>query len=134
MILKRYGTSFHSVTPNFNPTAITEIGFMRDRARTIRADDFDARYRLVDEHELGAEADAGVQRHAERELLEKLDRALAERVGSLEEGQVLIVRNERDDWPKTRERREAVIVDGENRFHFHWWVDPPLKVAVYGAG
>ena len=133
MILKRYGTSYHSVTPNFNPTAITEIGFMRDRARSIRVDDFDAGYRLVDEVELGAEADAKVQRHAERTLLEKLERSLAERVSSLGDGQVLIVQNERDDWPKTRERREGVIVDGENRFHFHWWVDPPLKVGIYGA-
>ena len=133
MILKRYGTSYHSVTPNFNPTAITEIGFMRDRARTIRVDDFDARYGLVEEVELCAEADANVQRHAERTLLEKLERSLAERVSSLGDGQVLIVQNERDDWPKTRERREGVIVDGENRFHFHWWVDPPLKVGIYGA-
>ena len=133
MILKRYGTSYHSVTPNFNPLAITEIGFMRDRARNIRVDDFDARYRLVEEVELGAEADAKVQRHAERTLLEKLERSLAERVGSLEDGQVLIIRNERDDWPKTRERKEGVIVDGENRFHFHWWVDPPLKVGIYGT-
>ncbi len=133
MILKRYGTSYHSVTPNFNPTAITEIGFMRDRARSIRVDDFDAGYRLVDEVELGAEADAKVQRHAERTLLEKLERSLGERVASLRDGQVLIIRNERDDWPKTRERKEGVIVDGENRFHFHWWVDPPLKVGIYGA-
>lgn len=133
MILRRYGNAYHSVEPNFNPTAINEIGFMRDRAFSVPAADFDARYEALEEGELGAEADAEVQRHAERDLLRNLEHALAQWVARLEPGQVLVVHNGRDDWPKTRERREAVIVEGENRFHFHWWVDPLLKVGIYGA-
>ena len=133
MILRRYGSFYHSVTPNFNPTAITEIGFMRDRVFSIRTSDFDSGYERVETHELVAEANAAVQRHAEKQLLANLDKALQETVGTLAPGQVLVVLNEREDWPKTRERREAVIVEGENRFHFHWWVDPPLRVAVYSA-
>ena len=133
MILRRYGRWYHSVRPNFNPAAMTEIGFQRDRAFSLFADDFADGYRAVTTDEVGAKADGDVQRHAERELLAKLERALDNRVAALEPGQVLVVLNQRDDWPRTRERREAVIVDGENRFHFHWWVDPPLRLAVYGA-
>ena len=133
MILRRYGNAYHSVETNFNPTAINEIGFMRDRAFSVPAADFDARYEALETGEIGAEADAEVQRHAERDLLRNLERALAQWIERLQPEQVLVVHNGRDDWPKTRERREAVIVAGENRFHFHWWVDPPLKVGIYGA-
>lgn len=131
MILRKYGNAYHSVETNFNPMSITEIGFMRDRAFSIPAADFDARYEALETGELVAEADAEVQRHAERDLLRNLEHALDEWVARLEPGQVVVVHNGRDDWPKTRERREAVIVEGENRFHFHWWVDPPLKVAIH---
>lgn len=131
MILRKYGNAYHSVETNFNPTAINEIGFMRDRAFSVSAADFDARYEALETGELVAEADAEVQRHAERDLLRNLERAVAQWVARLEPGQVLVVHNGRDDWPKTRERREAVIVEAENRFHFHWSVDPPLKVAIH---
>ena len=131
MILRRYGRRYHSVRPNFNPAAMTEIGFRRDRAFSLSADDFADGYRAVTAAELGATAEGGVQRHAERELLAKLERSLTERETALGPGQVVVVLNARNDWPKTRERREAVIVDGENRFHFHWWVDPPRRIGVY---
>lgn len=133
MILRRYGKWYHSVQPNFNPAAMTEIGFQRDRVFSVSAADFDGGYRAVDTEEISAEAAGDVQRHAERELLGKLEQALRDHVAALGSGQVLVVMNERTDWPKTRERREAVIVDGENRFHFHWWVDPPLKVGVFAG-
>ena len=133
MILRRYGRWYHSVCPNFNPAAMTEIGFQRDRAFSLSADDFADGYTVVTKDEVSAEADGDVQRHAERALLAKLERSLEDRVAALGPGQVVVVLNERDDWPKTRERREGVIVDGENRFHFHWWVDPPLRLAVYGV-
>lgn len=131
MILRRYGSWYHSVQPNFNPAAMTEIGFQRDRVFSVSAADFEDGYRAVTTDELGAEADGDVQRHAERELLAKLEGALTERVAALGSGQVLVVLNDRTDWPKTRERREAAIVEGENRFYFHWWVDPPLRVGVF---
>ncbi len=133
MILRRYGRRYHSVRPNFNPAAMTEVGFQRDRAFSLSADDFADGYTVVTKDEVSAEADGDVQRHAERALLAKLERSLEDRVAALGPGQVVVVLNERDDWPRTRERREGVIVDGENRFHFHWWVDPPLRVAVYGV-
>lgn len=131
MILRRYGRWYHSVRPNFNPAAMTEIGFQRDRAFSVSADDFAGGYTVVTKDEVSAEADGDVQRHAERELLAKLERVLEDRVAALEPGQVMVVQNERNDWPRTRERREGVIVEGENRFRFHWWADPPLRLAVY---
>lgn len=133
MILRRYGKWYHSVEPNFNPAAMTEIGFQRDRVFSVSVGDFEDGYSAVATHDVGAEADGDVQRHAERELLAGLERALTDHVGELEPGQVLVVLNDRTDWPKTRERREAVIVEGENRFYFHWWVDPPLRVGVFEA-
>ena len=133
MIVRRYGSWYHSVTPSFNPSAMTEIGFRRDRQHSFPADEFSTGHRLVDAGEVQAQADAPVQRDAERELLVNLERALDEWVDRLQPGQVLVVLNERNDWPKTRERREGIIVEGENRFYFHWWVDPPLKVGIYEA-
>ena len=131
MILRRYGSYYHSVRPNFNPNAITEIGFMRDRAASIPASDLKVSHQLAETHELVAEADADVQRDAEKALLANLQKALEKSVARLATGQMLVVLNGREDWPKTRERREAVIVEGENRFHFHWWVEPPLRMGVY---
>ena len=131
MILRRYGKWYHSVQPNFNPAAMTEIGFQRDRVFSVSAADFEDGYTAVESDEMDAEADGEVQRHAERALLAKLEGVLRERMAGLGAGRVLVVMNDRTDWPKTRERRENVIVDGENRFHFHWWIDPPLRVSVF---
>ena len=134
MIVRRYGTWYHSVQPNFNPAAMTEIGFQRDRAFSISAAELDEAYRELEAGDLAAEASAEVQRDAERTLLADLERSLLNWAARLEPGQLLVVKNARGDWPKTRERREDVIVDGENRFHFHWWVDPPLRVGICEKG
>ena len=134
MIVRRYGKWYHSVQPNFNPTAMTEIGFQRDRAFSIAAAELEGDYRELASGELDADASADVQRDAERTLLADLEGKLRAWAARLEPGQLLVVKNGRSDWPKTRERREAVIVAGENRFHFHWWVDPPLRVGIYGKG
>ena len=133
MIIRRYGAAWHSVVPNFNPAAMTEIGFRRDHRLSIRAARFQDDYRLLAEAEVVAEAEAPVQRDAERTVLARMERALEERVAALGPDELLAVLNERGEWPRTRERREGVIVEGENRFQFHWWVEPPLRVAVYAA-
>ena len=117
--------------PNFNPTAITEIGFQRDRRLSIPVADFEAEWERIDGSEVSAEANETVQREAERLLLRRLEEALREKLSKLAEGEVLVVESGRDDWPKTRERKEVVAEVLDNRFHFHWWVEPALKVAVY---
>ena len=131
MILKRYGRTYHSVEPNFNPAGMTEIGFQRDRAFSMAADEFDQAYERLTEDELRAEAEGSVQRETEQVLLRKLEEALAGRLGALDDGQVLVVTNGAGDWPKTREERKVAPEDLHNGLRFRWWVDPPLKVAVY---
>lgn len=131
MILRQYGTSYQSVETNFNSTAMTEVGFRRDREFTISVEDFENGYEKVSESELVAEASGSVQGEVEEEVLSKLEASLRAAADGLEEGHVLVVLNDRDDQPKTRERRETVAVAGETRFQFHWWIDPPLRVAVF---
>ncbi len=131
MILKRYGARYHSVTPNFNPAAMTEVGFVRDGAFAVATRELEDRYRAVGTRSVTADADSDVQRDAEGALLDRLEAALGAVVAELDPGDVLVIRNDRDDWPKTREEREPTIVEGENRFHFHWRVDPPLELARY---
>ena len=131
MILKQYGTSYHSVETNFNSTAMTEVGFRRDREFSVSVEEFDQKYQKVSESELSAEASGTVQGEVEEEVLTKLEASLQSAADGLEADHVLVVLNDRDDQPKTRERRETVVVNGETRFQFHWWVDPPLRVAVF---
>jgi hypothetical protein len=131
MILKQYGTTYQSVDINFNSTAMTEVGFRRDREFSMPVEEFEAGYTKVSETELRAEASGIVQGEVEEEVLAELETSLRAADDALEADHVLVVLNDRDDQPKTRERRESVIVDGENRFEFHWSIDPPLRVAVY---
>lgn len=132
MILKRYGTSFQSVEPNFNPRALTEIAFRRDRAFSISVEEFEAAYEKVAERDLSAEAEGDVHDQAEKELLQELEGNLKALLQELADGEVLVVESqEGEDHPKTRDKKKNVIVDGENRLYFHWWIAPPLRMGVY---
>ncbi len=132
MILKLYGTSYHSVDPNFNSRALTEIAFRRNRAFSIPVEDFDASYEQVVERALTAETEGEVHDHAEAELLAKLEEELESLLSGLGEGEVLVVESrEGEDHPKTRDKKKNVVVDGENRLYFYWRVDPPLRMGVY---
>lgn len=132
MLLKRYGTTVHTVVTDFKAEALSEISFRRDGAFSLPTERFESLYRRVREESLDAQVDGPVQMQAEEELLT----ALAERIEAartnLDESEVLLIENSAGvDWPKTRERRQDVLRDGENRFHFHWRVDPPLRLGVY---
>ena len=131
MILRRYGSFYHSVQANFNPAGLTEIGFQRDRAFSVKAEDFEQSFERVRTADLVASRDGGVQRHVERAVLEQLEQSLAEKAAEAGPDGAVVVLNQRDDWPKTRERRETVLGDLENRPHFYWWIDPPLRLAIY---
>ena len=53
-------------------------------------------------------------------------------IPSLGEGEVLVVESlEGEDYPKSRDRKQNVVVDGENRLYFYWSVDPPLRMGQY---
>jgi hypothetical protein len=132
MILKQYGTSYHSVETNFNSRARTEIGFRRNRALTIPVEEFESTYEKVDERAITAETEGDVHDHAEEALLKALDRAVQEAVAGLSDGDFVVVESrEGEDYPKTRDKKKNVIVDGENRFYFYWRIEPPLRLGFY---
>ncbi len=131
MILKRYGTRLHSVQPDFDSRALTEIGFRRDRRLSLGAEDLDEGYEAVETLVLSAEADGPVHDHAERELLRKLEQELRRVEADAGEGLVVIESAQGVDYPKTRDRKQNQIREGRNRLYFHWTVDPPLRVSVF---
>ena len=76
MIVRRYGSSYPSVRTNFDPSALTEIGFRRDHSFSMPASEFAEKYAIVATYQLSAEAEGDMHRDAERELLAKLDEAI----------------------------------------------------------
>lgn len=132
MILKQYGTSYQSVEPNFNSRALTEIGFRRDRVFSVSAVEFDATYEKVEEKTFSTESEGAVHDHAEEELLRRLEDRVREARAGLGDGELLVVESrEGEDYPKTRDKKKNMIVDGENRLYFYWRIDPPLRLGVY---
>ncbi len=151
-LLRRLGSRLTPVAPHFDARALTEIAF-RPAGGTSGdatghahddgagagggapmgdAEAFLARRERVREHLLEAEADGPVQGEAEALLLERLEAAIGGVLAKLGPGEVALIESAPGtDWPKTRERRKDVIIDGENRFHFHWRVEPPLRVGIW---
>jgi hypothetical protein len=131
-LLQRMGERVRRVEPRFDARALNEIAFQGMGTLDERWEDFEARRVLVRQVALEATTDGPVQSDAEALLLERLRASIDACLHDLAEGEVAVVVNQPGvDWPKTRERRKDVIVDGENRFHFHWRVDPPLRLSVY---
>jgi len=132
MILKLYGSSFHSVQPNFNSRALTEIGFRRDREFSLGVEEFAGTYEKIDEKSLSPETEGDVHDHAEAALLRALEEGVEGVLAALGAGEVLVVESrEGEDYPKTKDVKKNVVVDGESRLYFHWRVDPPLRLGVY---
>lgn len=131
MILKRYGARLHSVQPDFDSRALTEIGFRRDRRLSLGVDDFAEKYDAVETLELTAHADGPVHDRAEQELLGNLERELRRLEAGAGEGVVVIESAQGVDYPKTRDRKRNQIREGRNRLYFHWTVDPPLRVGLF---
>ena len=132
MILKQYGTSYQSVETNFNPRALTEIAFRRDRVFSIPTDEFDTTYERVEESSFAPETEGDVHDQAEGELLQALEAEVKATVEALGEGEVLVVESrEGEDYPKTRDKKKNVVVDGGNRLYFYWRIEPPLRLGRY---
>ena len=132
MILKRYGSRLQSVRPNFDAHAMTEVGFMKDNEDAFEAAAFEAEWEKLDERELKASAEGHVQSLVEHAVLHSLE----EQVLDLERDQaphaVLVIENEQGrDMPKTRGTQRVLVEEGENRTHFQFVVDPPLRVGIY---
>ena len=132
MLFRRYGKRVDSVVTHFDPYALNEIGFRRDRSHTFPADEFTARYAKVAEYAVAEETEGPVQSEAEAEILARLERQVRARTEGLAPGQVLLVENEQGtDYPKLRNRQDRVIVRGENRLYFRWRVAPPIRLGLY---
>lgn len=132
MIVRRFGSRMHKVTPSFDARAMTEISFLRGSALEDDAEEWLAAHERVAQHELTAQASGDVQNEAEEALLRELESQLSDLASQLGEGEVLMVENEAGtNYPKTRLRQKTLVVDGANRLHFDGEVDPPLIVGRY---
>ena len=131
----RYGANYQSVSFEFEAKALNEIGFLRDRESSFAVDELGDRYELIETVELIAEAEGDVQSETEQLLLDLLQEKAQAIVDSLSDGGMVIVENERggQDQPKPRQTISNVVVAGENRLHFTYHVDPPLRLGSYRA-
>lgn len=132
MILRRYGNTLQSVDTDFDSKALSEVGFRRNREFSISADEFEETYAEVETHEISAETEGDVQDETQQRLLDEMEAELRALEAKLGEGEVLVVENEQGvDYPKAKDVRKNVIVEGENRLHFSARVEPPLRIGVY---
>ena len=132
MILRRYGSSVQSVETNFDARALTEIGFRRDGRFSSPSEAFEREYAKVEERSFTATSEGPVQDEAERALLADLEEQLGAFLGELGEGEVLLVESEPGhDHPKTHCQQKTVAEGGDNRLHFRFTVEPPLRVGRY---
>src|SRR5688572_22890690 len=135
MILRKYGTTVHSVEPNFDSRAMNEIGFQKNGKLSLSTEEFQQKYSRRTVHELTASADGLVQHEAEDKVLASLREQLQKLEAGLEEGNVLFVESEQGkDYPKTREKQRTIVVGNENKLHFERTIDPPLRIGVYAEG
>jgi len=132
MILRRYGSNVQSVRPNFDARAMTEIGFMRTPDIQMAADEFETAYDRLDVRELSATANGDVQGEVEEAVLAQLSDQLSALEHEQADKRVLVVENRPGlDPPKTRCTQTTRVVEGTNKLHFEYTIEPPLKVGVY---
>jgi hypothetical protein len=127
MIIRRYGTRFHSVELDFDPAAMTEVGFRRDGQHDWDAAEFEDEHERVRGEEIIAEATDPVQEKAERTMLEALEAKFRAIEDTLEEGQYLCIESQSGkDYPRTRYDRATM---GEKEFTYT--LDQPLKLGIW---
>ena len=127
MIIRRYGNRFHSVELDFDPAAMTEVGFRRDGKHQWDAEEFTDQYERVREEEIIAQATDLVQEKAERTMLEALEEKFRGIHESLSEGQCLCVESQSGkDYPRTRYDRST---RGDREFTYT--LDRPLRLGIW---
>ena len=131
----RYGNNYQSVSFEFEAKALNEVGFRRDHDSKFPVEELGVRYELIETVEMTAEAEGNVQSETEQLLLDRLKEQAEAAVASLPDGGIALVANERGgrDQPKPRQTIGNVVVEGENRLHFTYHVDPPLRLELYRA-
>ena len=134
MIYKRYGTTYQSVDVDFSAEALNEIGFRRNREASFPADELEERYEHMETVELTAEASGPVQNDTEQLLLDRLKEKLDAALERLPDDGIAVVENESGrDYPRTHQQTKNVVERGENKLHFEYTMDPPLRVGLYQA-
>lgn len=132
MILRRYGTSVQSVELNFDPAAMTEIGFRRDREVTIPTEEFESGWEKVEERAFAPSAEGRVQIETDRALLLELESEIRAMEEGLGEGEALFVENEQGrDYPKVSDTQRKLVEGHRNVLHFSARVHPPLRMGRY---
>lgn len=127
MIIRRYGTRFHTVSLNFDPAAMTEVGFRRDGVQEWDAEEFLEAYEMIREENLMAEGTNVVQEAAERTMLDNLRNMVTALVEGLKEGEILSVESRAGaDHPRTRYDRPT---KGDREFTYT--LDKPLRVGIW---
>jgi hypothetical protein len=127
MIIRRYGNRFHSVSLDFDPAAMTEVGFRRNGNQEWDAEEFLASHEMIREEALMAEATDVVQETAERAMLNDLEGKVKALVESLGEGEFLSVESRTGvDYPRTRYDRPTM---GDKAFTYT--LDKPLRVGIW---
>jgi hypothetical protein len=127
MIIRRYGNRFHSVSLDFDPAAMTEVGFRRDGTQEWDAEEFLAGHEMVREEEIMAQASDAVQEAAERVMLSNLEAKVKEVLEALDDGQLLSVESKAGvDHPRTRYDRPTT---GDREFTYT--LDKPLRVGIW---
>ncbi len=127
MIIRRYGNRFQSVSLDFDPAAMTEVGFRRDGSQEWDAEEFLAGHEMIREVEIIAEASDAVQEAAERVMLANLEQKVNDVLATLEEGQFLSIESKTGvDYPRTRYYRPTT---GDREFTYT--LDKPLRLGVW---
>jgi len=132
MILRRYGTSVHSVDLNFDAAALTEIGFRRNGELSLPAEEFEAEWEQVEEQAFAPTGEGRVQIETDRALLQELESGVRAMEESLDEGQVLFVESQQGkDYPKVSDTQKTIVEGHRNVLHFTAQVSPPLRMGRY---
>jgi hypothetical protein len=132
MILRRFGKKLQSVAIDFNSRAMNELGFRPDHSLAIDADEFAASYKEVEVHKLTAEGEGDVKIEVEQAVLDAVRAKLEKLDRELGTDGVLVVENEAGkDYPRMHDVTSTIVVGNENRLHFRYTVDPPLRVSVH---
>ncbi len=132
MLYRKYGNSLHTVVPHFDHRALSEISYRRDRVASLPLTELEEAYEKVREAKIEGKTEGPVQSEAEAALTKQLESQVQSLLDGLQDDELLVVENVQGvDYPKLRDRKEGIIVEGENRLYFHWSVDPPIRLGLY---
>ena len=132
MIFKRYGTMLHSVRPNFDANAMTEISFRRDKEAELTPEELEEKYERTGERELTAASEGLVKSLAEHAALFSLEEQVLDLERQSGAYGVLVAENATgQDAPKTRSTQRTLVEEGENLLLFTFTIQPPLRFAIY---